>query len=667
MTNLSKICDKLIEWGIIISVIITPLFFSFSALNNFTLPKVAIFRSLVALMLLFWIIKSIEEKKITFNKSALPIAVLIFLAINIFSTITSINPEISFWGTHDRMEGLFTFLHLIIFFLLAASFIKRKGQTKKIIKAMVLASVPIAIHAILQHYNIDFFKSISHVGKRSYSTLGNALHLGAYLVFVIPFTLFLILEKSKKLKVWNYKIPLLVLILALQILALLFTQTRSAWLAILISMLFFSFLWAIKQKSKKGGLALAIIIALIVLVSVSLFSSNNFLNLPKENKYLKRVASAFDLENVSNAQRILVWENTLEIIKKRPFLGYGPEMFAYALSKNYPPELTKFPEPYFDRAHNHFLDMGINTGFLGIISFLSIIFLFYFYQLKIFRKSQDQTWQLFSISASTAVLAYLIQNQFSFNSPVILVYFYLFLGITASVDKFLAEEEQSKNQEIIKSKKILEFIYYILGIGIIILIFWLNFLPYRADTLFRKTLSIRDWSEREKLYDRLIPISPYKNYYRYQLAGDYFKLSKQILKELNNKVKAEKYLNLAIDNAELNIKNNKLDYENYLDLGNFYTFYGKNFDPSKFDLANKAYLKASQISPTRQSIYWQWGDSLLEQEKIEQAIEKYRQAIDLHPQIYKSWEKISDVYKKLNKEKQAQEALEKAKELKLKN
>lgn len=271
MTKLSKFCTNFIEWSILVVAALVPLIFSFSTIDNFSLPKIVFFRALVLLMLLAWIVKSIEEKKITFAHSPLVAIVLIFLTVNVLAAVFGMNPKFSFWGAYSKFQGLFTLLHLIVFFLILLSFIKNKKQLKRLVLVLIFASVPISIHAIFQHFRIDFMTSLSHTDLRAFSTLGSALHLGAYLIMIIPLTLVWLFTSQK---IWHKLI--FAAIFVLQFFALLFTFTRSAWLGFAVSLIFFAALWVIKQKLKLGITAMSLGILVAVLFSISLFLQQIF-------------------------------------------------------------------------------------------------------------------------------------------------------------------------------------------------------------------------------------------------------------------------------------------------------------------------------------------------------------------------------------------------------
>jgi hypothetical protein len=77
------------------------------------------------------------------------------------------------------------------------------------------------------------------------------------------------------------------------------------------------------------------------------------------------------------ATRFTVWNLAFEGFKERPLLGWGQEGFNFVFNTYYTPELWS-QEPWFDRAHNIFLDWLIAGGILGLLGYLSLyVFMLY--------------------------------------------------------------------------------------------------------------------------------------------------------------------------------------------------------------------------------------------------------------------------------------------------
>lgn len=78
----------------------------------------------------------------------------------------------------------------------------------------------------------------------------------------------------------------------------------------------------------------------------------------------------------SSAARVIVWGAAWKAVQERPFLGWGPENFNFALERHFDSRLFEeqnLAEIWFDRAHNIFLDTLVGSGLAGLVASLLLI------------------------------------------------------------------------------------------------------------------------------------------------------------------------------------------------------------------------------------------------------------------------------------------------------
>ena len=128
-TKLGLFCDKIIEAGWLTAAIVTPLFFNWYSNRVFEASKAALLRSITLVMLAAWLIKILEtglprEKQngkisLALLRTPLIVPVLLFAWVYLLSTVTSVVPRVSFWGSNNRGQGLYVVLcYIAIFFLI---------------------------------------------------------------------------------------------------------------------------------------------------------------------------------------------------------------------------------------------------------------------------------------------------------------------------------------------------------------------------------------------------------------------------------------------------------------------------------------------------------------------------------------------------------------------
>lgn len=307
--------------------------------------------------------------------------------------MTSIVLRISFWGSYQRVQGTYTTLSYIVIFFLILHALRNREQLHRLITVMLLTSLPISLYGIMQHYGLDpiaWTNVGAKVTVRAISTMGNPIFVAAYLIMVIPLTVERLMQLSSAIRRGKRAVSRYVLsgcyacLLVIQLLCILFTQSRGPLLG-LMGGTFFFFLLLAASRGKKG-LALAVL-GVAIILGFSLIA----LNLPeapfesiRKMPYLGQLTAI--LESRTLRQRILAWEGSVNLITanlKRALIGYGPETMIAALGPYLPPDLASLkPGETFDRSHNETLDVLATTGFIGLAAYLLLFGSLFHYSLK---------------------------------------------------------------------------------------------------------------------------------------------------------------------------------------------------------------------------------------------------------------------------------------------
>jgi len=145
----------------------------------------------------------------------------------------------------------------------------------------------------------------------------------------------------------------------------------------------------------------------------------------QKNPILGRMAS-ISLSSDETTARLYVWSMALSGFVERPVLGWGQENFNYIFNANYNPKLWN-QEQWFDRAHSVYLDWLTASGTIGLLSYLSLYFLFLY-----------AVWKSSLSAAEKSVLSgllagYAIHNAFVFDNLASYVLFFALLAFAASL------------------------------------------------------------------------------------------------------------------------------------------------------------------------------------------------------------------------------------------
>ncbi len=136
----------------------------------------------------------------------------------------------------------------------------------------------------------------------------------------------------------------------------------------------------------------------------------------------------FEDDRSSFASRVMIWKASYEILKDNYILGIGPGMF----QKYYLDYQSKFKTPYLEWAvpypHNIFLAFWIQTGILGFLGFLVLIFWSF---RSVFLLAKNNTDKKIAFLAGGFFVYFLIHGLVDtpfWKNDLSLVFFF-FLGI----------------------------------------------------------------------------------------------------------------------------------------------------------------------------------------------------------------------------------------------
>lgn len=230
--KIARYCDIVMEFGWLLALVTIPLYFNIYTSRVFEPDKITILRSLVLVMMAAWLTKGvslwaadrtsvvqsrpvtnrrpIREKeqanlfvpdgelvppdnrplldRIFRRRLMFPTMFLCFLYL--ISTILSIVPAVSWWGSYQRLQGTYTFFSYVMLFLVIVFNVKERRQLERIISFVLLVNVPITLYGWLQHNNADPLPWQGDTTYRVTSTMGNAIFIAAYLILCVPLAVY---------------------------------------------------------------------------------------------------------------------------------------------------------------------------------------------------------------------------------------------------------------------------------------------------------------------------------------------------------------------------------------------------------------------------------------------------------------------------------------------
>jgi len=700
------LCQKAIQFGLPAIVLVGPLLVNPFGCRFYELPKVVFFRFAVLLLLTAWLVNRINFRGAIAgslrNLLARPLVLpaLLFAFAHVLSTITSVAPHLSLWGSFIRAYGTYNVLCYAIFFLLITLNLRTAGQLEQLITIALLASLPVALYGALQRSGFDPIFPEYDYSSRVVSTIGNPIFLGAYLIMVIPLAFGRLLaslhallgsnqppssRRSMLLEVAGYAS-----LLALQLICLLYTQARGPWFGLLSGAVLFSALIALRHRMKK--LLLITIAASVALIA--LLVALNLPNTPLEpftgSPYLSRLAFSDELAAGTGTSwvRLFIWQGTLELIRSRPnigftpdplrplrlLIGYGPETMEAVFPQVYPPGLAyvEARESVVDRAHNELLDLVVTTGVLGLLAFLLLVGSFFYCGFSLLWRTRSFKAQISLAALLSAMFAHLVEAQFGILLPSDELLLWLYLALVSamySTETATAEEERidlvsstpaeagADNADRLRS---------LLSLLVVCVIpFFASFSNINlllADVYLGQGIRFirngRQYTESIAAYNRAIQVYPLEpRFYQYKAAAHY-ELAQSIS---DDELEARgQLLQAGVEAFARALELQPLDPEYNANTGKLYGYWARTVAPSKFEQAVKFYERALQLSP-RDAVYRnELGRVYFDAGRYEEAIRQLQLSLEIDPKFSATHYNIGLAYLKLGEKDEAKEHFETA-------
>lgn len=281
----------------------------------------------------------------------------------------------------------------------------------------------VSLYGILQHTG-GIGRIMVPQMDRVFGTFGNATFFSAFLVLSIPITLGALFEFKK---LWTK--VLLFLIFSLACIALFYTKTRAAYLALSFSFLFFflsreitarwhwtRWFWKFKWR---------LTILFLLFSGTSLYLSRNQ-NLKQKTQTFLQTARVTTVET-----HTLIWKDVLKMWLENKWFGTGFGTFHIEFPQYASEELKKvFPQEQriVNDAHNEYLQILAEQGLVGFLVFSALLAAFFFASFRFFFSSEHMPNILFA-GILSGIFGLLIHNFFSVDMRFIVSSTYLFLAM----------------------------------------------------------------------------------------------------------------------------------------------------------------------------------------------------------------------------------------------
>lgn len=401
-SRVSQYAARLIETGWLAAVVVTPLYFDVWSNRVFEPDKLTLLRSLALGMVAAGLVYRLERGRPEpgalrqWLGRPLVIPLLVLTAVIGLATLLSTTPWLSLTGSYNRLQGLYTWLAYVVVFLSIITLLADRDQLDRLVTALILPSLPVALYGVMQRFNRDPMPWIGDVTARVASTMGNSIFVAAYLILVLPLTAARLIEALRELDDEEsgsrgyasiLRVTVYLVFLAFQVGTIVLTQSRGPWLGMFGSLFFLGLLASALYAGRKAMLGWLGLWAAAGLFLVIFNLPGSPLAPLRETPYIGRLGRVFDTEGGTGKVRVLIWDGAIDLITSDPYrmaVGWGPESMHWVYNPFYPPELGNYESRNAspDRSHNETLDALVTTGVVGLVAYLWLFTSVFYYGLR---------------------------------------------------------------------------------------------------------------------------------------------------------------------------------------------------------------------------------------------------------------------------------------------
>lgn len=406
---------------ILVAIILTPFIALFTGYYSFLTNYILFFGFLgcgVTLLSFFIGRFSFRLKNIEYFKlNIVPVFLFMMLIWSIFACIFSTNPEISFYGSSYREEGLLMYFAYCGFF--GCGYIAAKGNKLHIL--FNLLSAVAFILAVFMIINSPVLNFKFHT-EQIHSVFYQKNHAGYYFCLATILSTVEILRLNLNTKKDKIKFILRLILVGFLLYGNILTNSTGSFLAIIFggcALIFASALF--NRKILKH--CIFIFITFIFVTIISIFTGKSplldvlqvFIDF---GTIIKDTRSEEALQ--AGTTRWLLWLHAIDFIKEKPVFGFGPD---------------NLEEPYLavgltdTRPHNEFLQHAAALGIPAAIFYLISVVTF---TVTYFKKKIDNPIVIGLVCTVGAyVFSSLFGNSMFYTTP----FFFMIFGMATSVIK----------------------------------------------------------------------------------------------------------------------------------------------------------------------------------------------------------------------------------------
>lgn len=278
--------------------------------------------------------------------------------------------------------------YISVFAILGGVIIKERKDFVVAFWCFVLPLFFTVVFTIVKHATYHF--SFATVNTMMQPFFPNHVIYAATVALAIPFIWVVALWYPKK----SFKRRFLYLMLLLFVVAVFLSYTRSAWLSLIVAVVF---VFIIQKKIMKGVITGGVVMMLSFIGYMAW--KNHYLNYAPDYEQTimheelgDHLQATYNMEDISSEERVYRWVAGFRMWQANPVVGYGPGNF-YNFYKPYTvSRFRTYVSANTERStvHNYFLLTLVEQGIIGLLIFLTLTIMLLMNGQRIYHETKDK-------------------------------------------------------------------------------------------------------------------------------------------------------------------------------------------------------------------------------------------------------------------------------------
>ena len=333
------------------------------------------------------------------------------------SSRVSIDPSRTLWL-------LYSYLPAFVCMLLSCSMLNSRTRVKQLLylfTLLFLLHVTAGIYAkYAGFYLIDKDQLDGH-WSAARGWFVNRNHFAAFILTSLVGVITFLTYRSHSKKTILAKLALITLVI-ISFVAIVLSQSRAGLACWMLTMLI---VWLTSIRGQMGAGQsgrLAKHSVGFILACLVVFTSVGFI-------FGAELWGRLVHSSLSIGERGLQWEITWSAIQRSPWFGYGGGSYAQVFQ--YFREFAELRQVLFDQSHNHYLQIFLEQGLLGLTLWLTLISMVAARAILTIRNAKSALIVSATAAAGLALVAALVQSLVDFNLQIINLrcFFFVIIGL----------------------------------------------------------------------------------------------------------------------------------------------------------------------------------------------------------------------------------------------